>query len=199
MSAIASQILAQPIVKAQIKENFKAPRQWPLWEESTDDWWIAIILNDVSTECLISFFFGAVRQWPVDSPHKGPVTQQIIPLMMSSGTTGNGTLYMGCTVLLLLWMGWLQNNCHTFNFILITIIVIPFLLHIVIVIVIFILQSLSLSSYMTRRIYGKGFRPGKRHFSIPLWFWLICQTVACDNDFPRLREVARHGVMFVFN
>ena len=27
-------------IQAQIKENIKAPRRWPLWGEFTGDWWI---------------------------------------------------------------------------------------------------------------------------------------------------------------
>ena len=42
-----SQLFAQPLVQAHIKENIKALRHWPLWGESTGD-------------------------RPVDSPHKGP-------------------------------------------------------------------------------------------------------------------------------
>ena len=47
--------LNQPFVQVQIKENIKAPRHWPLWEE-----------------------FGGDR-WPVNSPHKGPVTHKMFP------------------------------------------------------------------------------------------------------------------------
>ena len=48
MSAMASQITAsrmfvQPFVQAQIKENIKAPRHWPLWGESTGHRWIPLI------------------------------------------------------------------------------------------------------------------------------------------------------------
>ena len=62
-----------------------------------------------------------------------------------------------------------------------------------------ILLSLWLLSYKASRIYGKGFHAEKRYFRFHLDFWLICQTVACINDFRGLREVARHIVMFVFN
>ena len=34
---MASRLFAQPMVKAQIKENIKAPRPWPLRGESTGD------------------------------------------------------------------------------------------------------------------------------------------------------------------
>ena len=42
MRAMALQItgvanVAQPFVPAQITENIKAPRYWPLWGESTGD------------------------------------------------------------------------------------------------------------------------------------------------------------------
>ena len=45
MSVMTSQIsvsrlLTQPFIQAQIKENTKAPRHWPLWGEFTDDRWI---------------------------------------------------------------------------------------------------------------------------------------------------------------
>ena len=36
----ASPLFAQLLVEAQIKENIKAPRHWPLWGEFTGDWWI---------------------------------------------------------------------------------------------------------------------------------------------------------------
>ena len=35
-------MFAQPFVQAQIKENIKAPRHWPLWGESICDRWIPI-------------------------------------------------------------------------------------------------------------------------------------------------------------
>ena len=41
-------------VQAQIKENAKAPRHWSLW--------------------------GGSIGWPVNSPHKGPVTRKMFPL-----------------------------------------------------------------------------------------------------------------------
>ena len=34
----ASQLFTQLFVKAQIKENIKAPYHWPFWGESTGDW-----------------------------------------------------------------------------------------------------------------------------------------------------------------
>ena len=40
MSAMASLITDVSIVQAQIKENIKAPRHWPLWGEFTGDRWI---------------------------------------------------------------------------------------------------------------------------------------------------------------
>ena len=36
----ASRLFAEPFVQAQIKENIKALRHWPLWGESTGDRWI---------------------------------------------------------------------------------------------------------------------------------------------------------------
>ena len=36
----ASRLFTQAIIQAQIKENIKAPRHWPLWGEFTGDRWI---------------------------------------------------------------------------------------------------------------------------------------------------------------
>ena len=36
----ASPLFTQPFIRAQIKENFKAPHHWPLCGEFTGDWWI---------------------------------------------------------------------------------------------------------------------------------------------------------------
>ena len=47
-SAMASRItglFAQPFVQAQIKENIKAPRDWPLWGESNCDRWIPLTMG----------------------------------------------------------------------------------------------------------------------------------------------------------
>ena len=50
----ASRLFAQPFIQAQIKENIKGPRHWPL--------------------C------GGVHRWPVNSPHKWPVPRKMCPL-----------------------------------------------------------------------------------------------------------------------
>ena len=42
LNSPASRLFAQPFVQAQIKENIKAPRRWPLWGEPTDDRWIPL-------------------------------------------------------------------------------------------------------------------------------------------------------------
>ena len=36
----ASRLFTQPFIYAQIKENIKAPRHWPVWKEFTGEWWI---------------------------------------------------------------------------------------------------------------------------------------------------------------
>ena len=38
----ASRLFAKPFVQAQIEQNIKAPRRWPLWGESTGDRWIPL-------------------------------------------------------------------------------------------------------------------------------------------------------------
>ena len=49
----ASRLFSQPFIQAQIKENIKAPRHWPLWGEFTGARWIP--------------------------QHKWPVTQKMFP------------------------------------------------------------------------------------------------------------------------
>ena len=39
LKSLASRLFTQAFVQAQIKENIKAPRHWPLWGEITDDQW----------------------------------------------------------------------------------------------------------------------------------------------------------------
>ena len=39
----ASRLFTLPFIQAQIKENIKAPRHWPLWGEITRDRWIPCI------------------------------------------------------------------------------------------------------------------------------------------------------------
>ena len=53
LKSTASRLFTQPYIQAQIKENIKAPRHWPLW-------W-------------------GIHRWPVNSPHKGPVTWKMLP------------------------------------------------------------------------------------------------------------------------
>ena len=40
LKALASRLFAQLFIQAQIKENIKAPRHWPLCGEFTVDHWI---------------------------------------------------------------------------------------------------------------------------------------------------------------
>ena len=47
----ASWLFAQPFVHAQIKENIKAPRHWPLWGEFTGDRWIPRTKGKLRRKC----------------------------------------------------------------------------------------------------------------------------------------------------
>ena len=58
MSAMASQKFTQTFVQAQIKENIKAPRHWPLWGEFTADRWIPRKKGHLTRKM---FPFGATR------------------------------------------------------------------------------------------------------------------------------------------
>ena len=40
LKSSAPRLFTQPFIRAQIKENIKAPRHWPLWGEFTGDRWI---------------------------------------------------------------------------------------------------------------------------------------------------------------
>ena len=50
LKSTASRVFAQPFIQAQIKENIKAPRHWPLRVEFTGDWWIPHIKRDSDAE-----------------------------------------------------------------------------------------------------------------------------------------------------
>ena len=51
MSAIASRLFVQPFVQAQITENVKALRHWPLWGESTSNRWIPLTKDQSRGKC----------------------------------------------------------------------------------------------------------------------------------------------------
>ena len=40
VKSLASRLFTQPFIQAQIKENIKAPRHWPLCGEFTGERWI---------------------------------------------------------------------------------------------------------------------------------------------------------------
>ena len=39
-NGVSNRLFTQPFFQAQIKDNIKGPRHWPLWGEFTDDQWI---------------------------------------------------------------------------------------------------------------------------------------------------------------
>ena len=47
----ASWLFTQPFIRAQIKENIKAPRHWPLCEEFTGDRWILRTNGQLRGKC----------------------------------------------------------------------------------------------------------------------------------------------------
>ena len=59
----ASLLFTQPFVQPQIKENIKALRHWPLWGESTNDWWIS---RTCTKHCINSL--PPVFNWRASSP-----------------------------------------------------------------------------------------------------------------------------------
>ena len=70
-------IFCLTVISGADLRNIKAPRHWPLWVEYTGD------------------------RWPVESPHKGPVTRQILPfcdiiMIISEAPPGNIALKRTC-------------------------------------------------------------------------------------------------------
>ena len=84
--APASRLFTQPFIQAQIKENIKAPRDWPLCGE-----------------------FTGPGEFPT---HKGPVTRKCFHLMTSSCLM---TYARGCVVLCFVYFGY-QILCALYTF-----------------------------------------------------------------------------------
>ena len=67
LKSLAFRLYTQPFVQAQIKENIKAPRHWPLWGEFTGDWWIpctrASNAENVSTSWRHHGHPASLRYW----------------------------------------------------------------------------------------------------------------------------------------
>ena len=63
----ASRVFTQQFIQAQIKENFKAPRHWPLWGEFAGDRWIPRTKGQWSGKCFhlmtSSWFQQICRYW----------------------------------------------------------------------------------------------------------------------------------------
>ena len=60
LKSSVSPLFTQPFIRAQIKENIKAPRHWPLCGEFTGDRW-------------------GIHRWSMNSPHKWLVTRKMFP------------------------------------------------------------------------------------------------------------------------
>ena len=58
----ASRLFAQSFVEAQIKENIKAPRHWPLWGEVTYGRWFLLTKGRLRAKC-----FHLMRWWNVSN------------------------------------------------------------------------------------------------------------------------------------
>ena len=52
LKSSASRLFTQPFIQAQIEENIKAPRHWPLWGEFTDKRWIPRTNGHERGKCL---------------------------------------------------------------------------------------------------------------------------------------------------
>ena len=57
----ASWLFIQPFIQAQIKENTKAPRHWPLWGEFTGDRWIPRTKDQQRGKC----FYLLTSSWMI--------------------------------------------------------------------------------------------------------------------------------------
>ena len=56
-------LFAQPFVQAQIKENIKALRHWPLWGESTGDRWIPFTKGQLRWKCFHLIASSWRKRW----------------------------------------------------------------------------------------------------------------------------------------
>ena len=86
----ASRLFAQPFVQAQIKENKKVPRHWPLWGESTCDRWIPLTKGQWRGKCFhlmtssrmepeqnkmpLSYFMGIVTSYVLQTKYVSLIT-----------------------------------------------------------------------------------------------------------------------------
>ena len=51
----SSRLFTQPFIQAQIKEDIKALRHWPLWGESTSNQWIPLTKGQQRGKCLLGW------------------------------------------------------------------------------------------------------------------------------------------------
>ena len=70
----ALRLFTQPFIHAQIVDNIKAPRHWPLCGEFTGDRWIPRTEDQWRGKGfhLMTSSWHDDMVWPVDSPHEGP-------------------------------------------------------------------------------------------------------------------------------
>ena len=57
-----SRLFAQLFVQTQIKGKIKAVCHWPLWGESTSDWWIPLTKDQLHGKCL----YWVTSSWTID-------------------------------------------------------------------------------------------------------------------------------------
>ena len=69
-SHITSRLFTQPFIQAQIEENIKDPRHWPLWGEFTSDQWIPCTKYQWHEKCfhLMTSSCSIVYNWLAKCP-----------------------------------------------------------------------------------------------------------------------------------
>ena len=65
-----SRFISQPYFQAQIKENIKPSRHWPLYGDSTGHWWIPLTKDQKREKC----FHLMTSSWSRDTNHTNSIT-----------------------------------------------------------------------------------------------------------------------------
>ena len=61
LESLAWRLFTQPFIQAQMKENIKAPRHWPMCVEFTGGWWIPAQMASYAENVSIWWRHNAIR------------------------------------------------------------------------------------------------------------------------------------------
>ena len=85
LDTAVSRLFTQQFIQAEIKENIKAPRHWPLWGEFTGDRWIPHTKGQwrgkcfhlMTSSCELEYILYAPKNYTHGSGHGAPFTNII--------------------------------------------------------------------------------------------------------------------------